>query len=106
MIVIDAHLDLSWSALNWNRDLTLTVPEIRRTEMGMKESHRGKNTVSFPEMRKGEVAVCLATSLARSSGLTEPASCSTNWCHARPFPASQIRKPLKYSAGSIRAVAR
>jgi len=72
MIVIDAHLDLSWSALNWNRDLTLTVPEIRRTEMGMKEHHRGNNTVSFPEMRKGEVAVCLATLLARSGGLTEP----------------------------------
>lgn len=71
MIVIDAHLDLSWSALNWNRDLTLTVPEIRRTEMGMKEHHRGKNTVSFPEMRKGKVAVCLATLLARSSGLSE-----------------------------------
>lgn len=72
MIVIDAHLDISWSALNWNRDLTLTVPEVRRWEAGMNERNRGTNTVAFPEMRKGEVAVCLATLLARASGLSEP----------------------------------
>ena len=71
MIVLDSHLDLAWNALNWNRDLTLTVPEIRRLESGMKEAHRGTNTVAFPEMRKGEVAICLATLLARASGLGE-----------------------------------
>jgi membrane dipeptidase len=67
MIVIDAHLDLSWNALNWNRDFTMTVPEIRSLEAGMNENARGNNTVSFAEMRKGEVAVCLATLLARSN---------------------------------------
>lgn len=72
MLVIDAHLDLSWSALNWNRDLTRTVPEIRRSEAGMTERNRGTNTVSFPDLRRGEVAVCLATLLARGSGLSEP----------------------------------
>jgi len=35
MLVIDAHLDLSWSALNWNRDLTLEVSIIRQSEAGM-----------------------------------------------------------------------
>jgi membrane dipeptidase len=72
MIVIDGHLDLSWNALNWCRDLTLPVEEIRRAEAGMKELHRGANTVCFREMRKGEVAISLATVLARSSGLKEP----------------------------------
>ena len=71
MIVIDAHLDLAWNALSWNRDLTLTVPEVRASEAGMKERNRGTNTVAFPEMRTGEVAVCLATVLARASGLGE-----------------------------------
>jgi len=71
MIVIDAHLDLAWNALSWNRDLTLTVPEVRASEAGRKERNRGTNTVAFPEMRKGEVAVCLATVLARASGLGE-----------------------------------
>lgn len=71
MIIIDSHLDLSWNALNWNRDLRLTVAEIRLPEAGMKEAHRGANTVSFPEMRRGEVAICLATVLARSTTRNE-----------------------------------
>jgi len=72
MLAIDGHLDLAWNALNWNRDLTLPVAEIRRAEASSKEDHRGANTVSFPEMRKGEIGVCLATLLARASGLAEP----------------------------------
>ncbi len=72
MIAIDSHLDLSWNALNWGRDLTLPIEQIRRSEAGMKEPHRGANTVCFPEMRKGQVAICLATVLARASGLKEP----------------------------------
>jgi membrane dipeptidase len=72
MIIVDSHLDLAWSALNWNRDLTKSIEEIRRSEAGMNEFHRGHNTVSFPEMRRAEVAVCLATVLARCSNLAEP----------------------------------
>ncbi len=71
MIVIDSHLDLAWNALNWNRDLTQPVPDIRRLEATLTEEHRGGNTVTFPEMRKGEVAICLATLLARASSLGE-----------------------------------
>ena len=67
MLVIDSHLDLSWNALNWNRDFTLPVAEIRRSEAGMNERRRGRNTVCFPEMRQGDVGVCLATVLARST---------------------------------------
>ncbi|MGH9396680.1 MAG: dipeptidase [Terriglobia bacterium] len=71
MIVIDAHLDISWSALGWNRDLTLSVPAIRSAENGMPGKNRGTNTVSFPEMRKGEVAVALATMLARAGEIRD-----------------------------------
>lgn len=67
MIVIDAHLDLSWNALNWNRDLTQEVPEIRKSEAGMDQTGRSTNTVSLPAMRRGQVAVCLATVLARAN---------------------------------------
>lgn len=72
MIIIDSHLDLAWNALNWNRDLTLPVEEIRRTEGGFTDFHRGRNTVCFPEMRRGEVAICLATVLARCTTVNEP----------------------------------
>lgn len=67
MIVIDAHLDLSWSALNWNRDLKLEVADIRHSEAAMGQRGRGTNTVSLPAMRRGQVAVCLATLLARAN---------------------------------------
>ena len=72
MLIIDGHLDLAWNALNWNRDITLPVADIRRAEAGNPGKHRGANTVSLPEMRKAEVGVCLATLLARASGLAEP----------------------------------
>ena len=71
-MIIDSHLDLSWCALNWKRDLTKTIEEIRRTEAGSKEEGRGNNTVSFPEMQKAGLAVCLATVLARASQLHDP----------------------------------
>jgi membrane dipeptidase len=71
MIVVDSHLDLAWNALNWNRDLTLPVEEIRRSEADMVDRNRGANTVCFPEMRRGDVAICLATVLARSTSVNE-----------------------------------
>jgi len=65
MIAIDGHLDLSMNALSWNRDLTKSVFEIRRDEVGMTEKGRAMGTVAFPEMRSGEVALSLATLIAR-----------------------------------------
>lgn len=71
MIVVDSHLDLAWNALNWNRDLTRTIEEIRRSEAGMADFNRGANTVCFQEMRRGDVAICLATVLARCTTVNE-----------------------------------
>ncbi len=47
MILIDAHLDLSMNALQWNRDLTQGVYDIRRQEEGMAEKGRAR-TGSVP----------------------------------------------------------
>ena len=43
MIIFDAHLDLAWNAVDWNRDLLQPVAEIRRyeQEQGMTEKGRG-----------------------------------------------------------------
>ncbi len=67
MIIFDAHLDLAWNAIDWNRDLRLPVAEIRRREreQGMTDKGRGCNTVSFAELRRGKVALFIATLLAR-----------------------------------------
>ena len=71
MIIIDSHLDLAWNALSWNRDLTKSVQEIRKAETGMSETTRAANTVAFPDMRKGKVAISLATVLARARGAVD-----------------------------------
>src|SRR5438477_5879206 len=67
MFIFDAHLDLAWNALDWNRNLMLPVSEIRSREQaeGVSGKGRGCNTVSFPELRKGRVGIFIATLLAR-----------------------------------------
>lgn len=72
MLIVDAHLDLAWNALQWNRDLTLSVYTIRAQEGGLPGKGRAVNTVAFPEMRQGRVAVSFATLLARSTGRPVP----------------------------------
>ncbi|WP_456462814.1 dipeptidase [Reichenbachiella sp.] len=66
MFIFDAHLDLSMNALEWNRDLRWTVEEIRASEAGMTDKpDRGRGTVSFDALRKGNVGLCVATQIAR-----------------------------------------
>lgn len=65
MLLFDAHLDIAWNAIDWKRDLTKPVREIRDSEVGKTELGWGTNTVSFPEMRRGDVGICVATVLAR-----------------------------------------
>lgn len=65
MLLFDAHLDLAYNAVDWNRNLESTIAEIRATEATMTEKGRGTGTVSLPEMRRGELGICLATMFAR-----------------------------------------
>ncbi|HMJ67307.1 MAG TPA: membrane dipeptidase [Cyclobacteriaceae bacterium] len=66
MFSIDAHLDLSMNAMEWNRDLRMSVEEIRDREKGLTDKpDRGKNTVSFSELRKGDFGLVVATQIAR-----------------------------------------
>ena len=66
MITVDAHLDLSMNALEWNRDLTRPVSEINAREKGMTDKpDRGNATVSLPELRKGNVGLVVATQIGR-----------------------------------------
>lgn len=66
MFIIDAHLDLSMNALEWNRDLTQPVKAIRSREAGMTDKpDRGNNTVSLDELRKANIGIVVATQIAR-----------------------------------------
>ena len=78
MLAFDLHLDLAMNALWYDRDLKLSLEEARRAEAepagderasgGMAlppGKARGKGTVTLPEMRRGQVGLCVATVLAR-----------------------------------------
>lgn len=65
-MIIDAHLDLAMNAIEWNRDLTRPIEEIRAREAKLTDKpDRGKGTVCFSEMRRGGVGLCVATQIAR-----------------------------------------
>jgi membrane dipeptidase len=84
MLIFDAHLDLALNGVDWNRDLRQSVDDIRaqETTLEMHDLGRQTNVLSFPELRHSEVAICLATLLARQEqqinhpmGWTTPHTC-------------------------------
>lgn len=85
MLIFDAHLDLALNGVDWNRDLRQDVDDIRVQEISLgMESELGRctNTLSFPELRKAHVGICLTTLLARQEkeinhamGWTSPHTC-------------------------------
>ena len=76
-LIFDAHLDLSMNAMEWNRDLTRPLEEIREREKGLNDKpDRCNGTVSFPEMRKGNIGICVGTLIAR---FVKPGSKLQGW---------------------------
>ena len=66
MFIIDAHLDLSMNALEWNRDLTQPVAALNKREEGLTDKpDRGNAVVSLPELRKGNIGLVVATQIGR-----------------------------------------
>ena len=77
MFTIDAHLDLSMNAMEWNRDLRRSVFEIRQREEGLNDKpDRAKGTVAFPELREGNAGLVVATQIAR---YVEPGNPLPGW---------------------------
>jgi len=64
--IVDAHLDLSMNAMEWNRDLRKPISEIRQREKNLTDKpDRGKGVVNFEELRKGNIGLVVATQIAR-----------------------------------------
>ncbi|MGR3812076.1 dipeptidase [Jiulongibacter sp. NS-SX5] len=104
MIIFDAHLDLAMNAMEWNRDLTLPIQTIRRREAQLKDKpDRGKATVCFPEMHKGDVGLCVATLISRyikpKSYLSGWYSQEQAWAHAQGqlawYKAMEVKGALR-----------
>ena len=90
MLLFDAHLDLAMNAIDWNRDLRMSIDDIRVQEqlLGLTDLGRQTNTVSFPELQKAEVRLGVATLIARQEqainhplGKTTSEACYA-MCHA------------------------
>jgi len=68
MLVFDAHLDLAWNAIDWNRDLFMSVKDLRAKEKDTCAGEfkaRGRGTVTFPELRRAKVVTFICTLLPR-----------------------------------------
>ncbi len=66
MLLFDAHLDLSMNALEWNRDITLPLEDVRRRERFQGDKvDRGHGVCTLPEMRRGRMGLCIATQIGR-----------------------------------------
>jgi len=65
MLLFDAHLDLAWNALEWNRDLMLSVEELNQFESNFKGIRPGAATVTWPALREGNIGMMTATCLPR-----------------------------------------
>lgn len=77
MFIIDAHLDLSMNALEWNRDLQIPVADINQREEGLTDKpDRAKAVVSLPELRKGNIGLVVATQIGR---YVAPGNSLTGW---------------------------
>ena len=75
--IIDAHLDLSMNAMEWNRDLRVSISELNEREAGMTDKpDRSNATITFEELRKGNIGLVVATQIAR---YVKPESSLPGW---------------------------
>ena len=84
--ILDVHLDLAMNAMEWNRDLRQSLKELNQREFGYNDlPGRGNATVTFGELRKGNIGVCVATLIARyvkkSNSLPGWKSPQQAWAH-------------------------
>ncbi len=105
-LIIDAHLDLSMNALEWNRDLRQPLSAINQREQHLTDKpDRGNSMVNFAEMRKGNIGLCVATLIAR---YVKPANNLSGW-HSPEQAWAQTQGQLAWyrameDAGEIKAI--
>jgi len=65
MIIVDAHQDLAWNMLTFDRDYTLAAAETRRRERGsIAVRENGDTLLGWPDYQRGRVAVIFSTLFA------------------------------------------
>ncbi|MFD2554949.1 dipeptidase [Sphingobacterium tabacisoli] len=80
LFLIDGHLDLGMNAMEWNRDLRVSIAELNAREEGLSDKpDRSKATVTFDELRRGNIGLVVATQIAR---YVKPGSTLPGWYSA------------------------
>ena len=64
-LILDSHLDLAFSALQINRDLTQKASTVRVHDSVQTMEGFGSCTVTFPELRRGKVGLFCGTVMSR-----------------------------------------
>jgi membrane dipeptidase len=64
-LILDSHLDLAFSALQVNRDLTQPAAAVRVHDPVAVMEGFGSCTVTFPELRKGKIGLVCGTIMSR-----------------------------------------
>jgi membrane dipeptidase len=65
MLIVDSHLDVAFSAIQINRDLTQPATTVRTHDAEAITRSFGSCTVTFPELRKGHVGIIFGTVMSR-----------------------------------------
>jgi membrane dipeptidase len=106
LFTVDAHLDLAMNAMEWNRDYTRPIAEIREREKNLKDKpDRGNGVVNFEELRKGNIGLVVATQIAR---YVAPGNSLPGW-HSPQQAWSQTQAQLAWyrtmeDAGELRQI--
>ncbi len=94
MIIVDAHADIAWNMLTFQRDYTLSVAEIRRRERGSEiPIYNGDTLLGWPEYQAGKVALVFSTLFASPIRFRKGAwdtLCYSNTSQARAFHLAQL----------------
>ncbi len=64
-LIVDSHLDLGFSAIQANRDLTQPAATVRTHDAEPVLRSFGSCTVTFPELRRGHVGIVFGTVMSR-----------------------------------------
>ena len=65
-LIADSHLDLGFSAIQVNRDLTQPAATVRVHDSEPVMRSFGSCTVTFPELRRGNVGIIFGTMMSRT----------------------------------------
>lgn len=94
MLIVDAHADIAWNMLTFQRDYTSSVRETRQREYGTKIPLRtGDSLIAWQEYQEGQVAVVFSTLFAVPERFREGAwdtQCYSNTTQARNIHLAQL----------------